>query len=135
VGFYAEVEDAIAASGGGRVVELEGDSLAPGAGGAARAAYQRGRAYVRANFRGVPLPSSVGAGVYVLWGVLTDGRIVYMGSLPATEDLNRAEVYVRVPGFDADDYTLFVTAEPARPAPTPSSRRVLRPKNASFIVN
>jgi len=134
VGFYAEVEDAIAASGGGRVVELEGDSLAPGAGGAARAAYQRGRAYVRANFRGVPLPSSVGAGVYVLWGVLADGRIVYMGSLPATEDLNRAEVYVRVPGFDADDYTLFVTAEPARPSPAPSSRRVLRPTNASFVV-
>lgn len=134
VGFYAEVEDAIAASGGGRVVELEGDSLAPGAGGAARTAYQRGRAYVRANFRGVPLPSAVGAGVYVLWGVLADGRIVYMGSLPATDDLNRAEVYVRVPGFDADDYTLFVTAEPARPAPTPSSRRVLRPTNASFVI-
>jgi len=134
VGFYAEVEDAITASGGGRVVELEGDSLAPGAGGAARAAYQRGRAYVRANFRGVPLPSAVGASVYVLWGVLADGRIIYMGSLPATEDLNRAEVYVRVPGFDADDYTLFVTAEPARPAPSPSSRRVLRPTNASFVV-
>lgn len=134
VGFYAEVEDAIAASGGGRVVELEGDSLAPGAGGAARAAYKLGRAYVRANFRGVPLPSSVGAGVYVLWGVLADGRIVYMGSLPSTEDLNRAEVYVRVPGFDADDYTLFVTAEPARPAHAPSSRRVLRPTNASFVV-
>lgn len=134
VGFYAEVEDAIASSGGGRVVNLEGDSLAPGARGAARAAYQRGRAYVRANFRGVPLPSSVGAGVYVLWGVLADGRIVYMGSLPATDDLNRAEVYVRVPGFDADDYTLFVTAEPARPVPTPSSRRVLRPTNASFVV-
>ena len=134
VGFYAEVEDAIAASGGGRVVELEGDALAPGAGGAARAAYQSGRAYVRANFRGVPLPSSVGAGVYVLWGVLADGRIIYMGSLPGTQDLNRAEVYVRVPGFDADDYTLFVTAEPARPAPSPSSRRVLRPANASFVV-
>ncbi|HEV7891801.1 MAG TPA: hypothetical protein VGP08_14255 [Pyrinomonadaceae bacterium] len=134
VGFYAEVEDAIAASGGGRVVELEGDSLAPGAGGAARTAYQRGHAYVRANFRGVPLPSAVGAGVYVLWGVLADGRIVYMGSLPATDDLNCAEVYVRVPGFDADDYTLFVTAEPARPAPAPSSRRVLRPTNASFVI-
>lgn len=133
-GFYAEVEDAIDASGGGRIVELEGDSVAPGASGAARAAYQRGSAYVRANFRGVPLPSAVGAGVYVLWGVLADGRIIYMGSLPATEDLNRAEVYVRVAGFDADDYTLFVTAEAARPAPAPSSRRVLRPKNASFIV-
>lgn len=133
-GFYAEVEDAIEASGGGRVVALEGDSLAPGAGGAARAAYRSGRAYVRANFRGVPLPSTVGAGVYVLWGVLADGRIIYMGSLPATEDLNRAEVYVRVPGFDADDYTLFVTAEPARPVPAPSSRRVLRPTNASFVI-
>jgi hypothetical protein len=133
-GFYAEVEDAIGASGGGRVVEFEGDTAAPGASGAARAAYQRGSAYVRANFRGLPLPSVAGAGVYVLWGVLTDGRIVYMGSLPATEDLNRAEVYVRVAGFDADDYTLFVTAEPSRPAPAPSERRVLRPKNASFIV-
>jgi hypothetical protein len=133
-GFYAEVEDAIDASGGGRVVEFEGDTAAPGASGAARAAYQRGSAYVRANFRGLPLPSAAGAGVYVLWGVLTDGRIVYMGSLPATEDLNRAEVYVRVAGFDADDYTLFVTAESARPAPAPSERRVLRPKNASFIV-
>jgi hypothetical protein len=133
-GFYAEVEDAIDAGGGGRVIEFEGDTAAPGASGAARAAYQRGSAYVRANFRGLPLPSAVGAGVYVLWGVLTDGRIVYMGSLPATEDLNRAEVYVRVAGFDADDYTLFVTAEPSRPAPAPSERRVLRPKNASFIV-
>jgi hypothetical protein len=133
-GFYTEVEDAIDASGGGRIVEFEGDAAAPGAGGAARAAYQRGSAYVRANFRGVPLPSSVGAGVYVLWGVLTDGRIIYMGSLPATEDLNRAEVYVRVAGFDADDYTLFVTAESARPAHVPSERRVLRPRNASFIV-
>jgi hypothetical protein len=94
-GFYAEVEDAIDASGGGRVVEFEGDTAAPGASGAARAAYQRGSAYVRANFRGLPLPSAVGAGVYVLWGVLTDGRIVYMGSLPATEDLNRAEVYAQ----------------------------------------
>ena len=28
----------------------------------------------------------------------------------------------------------FVTAEPSRPAPTPSERRVLRPRNASFII-
>jgi hypothetical protein len=133
-GFYAEVEEALAAGGGGRVVELEGEGAASGASGAARTAYQGGRAYVLANFRGVPLPSAVGAGAYVLWGVLSDGRIVYMGSLPATEDLNRAEVYVRVAGFDADDYTLFVTAEPSRPAPRPSDRRVLRPKNASFII-
>jgi hypothetical protein len=113
---------------------LEGEGDASGASGAARTAYQGGRAYVLANFRGVPLPSAVGAGAYVLWGVLSDGRIVYMGSLPGTEDLNRAEVYVRVAGFDADDYTLFVTAEPSRPAPRPSDRRVLRPKNASFII-
>ena len=83
----------------------------------------------------MPLPSTVGANVYVLWGIVPDGRIIYMGSLPATEDLNRAEVYVRVAGFDTDDYTLFVTAEQRRPAPAPpAGRRVLKPKNASFIV-
>jgi hypothetical protein len=36
--FYSEVEDAIAASGGGRVIEMEGDGAAARAGGAARAA-------------------------------------------------------------------------------------------------
>src|SRR5438067_2542730 len=128
--FYSEVDDALVSNGGGRVIELEGDPAAPRARGAARATLQRGSAYVRANFRGVPLPSAVGANVYVLWGVVPDGRIVYMGSLPATEDLNRAEVYVRVAGFDVDDYTLFVTAEQQRPAPTPSGRRVLAPKSA-----
>jgi hypothetical protein len=131
--FYAEVEDALASHGGGRVIELEGDSAAPDARGAARATLSSDRAYVRANFRGVPLPSSVGAGVYVLWGVIPDGRIVYMGSLPAAEDLNRAEVYVRVPGFEADDYTLLVTAERARPAPAPDGRRLLKPKDAAFV--
>ena len=128
--FYSEVDDALVSNGGGRVIELEGDPAAPNARGAARATLRRGSAYVRANFRGVPLPSAVGANVYVLWGVVPDGRIVYMGSLPATEDLNRAEVYVRVAGFDADDYTLFVTAEQQRPAPSPSGRRVLAPKSA-----
>ncbi|MDT7807128.1 MAG: hypothetical protein QOJ70_941 [Acidobacteriota bacterium] len=131
--FYAEVEDALVSQGGGRVIELEGDSAAPNARGAARATLHESRAYVRANFRGVPLPQAVGASVYVLWGVIPDGRIVYMGSLPATEDLNRAEVYVRVAGFDTDDYTLFVTAERQRPAPSPDGRRLLKPKNAVSI--
>lgn len=131
--FYAEVEDALASRGGGRVIELEGDSAAPGARGAARATLNSNRAYVRANFRGVPLPSAMGAGVYVLWGVVPDGRIVYMGSLPVGEDLNRAEVYVRVAGFETDDYTLFVTAERGRPAPSPDGRRLLKPKDAASI--
>ena len=131
--FYAEVEDALASKGGGRVIELEGDSAAPNARGAARATLNSNRAYVRANFRGVPLPSSLGASVYVLWGVIPDGRIIYMGSLPAAEDLNRAEVYVRVAGFESDDYTLFVTAERARPAPTPDGRRLLKPKDAATV--
>lgn len=131
--FYAEVEDALVSKGGGRVIELEGDSAAPGARGAARATLSASRAYVRANFRGVPLPSAVGASVYVLWGVIPDGRIVYMGSLPAAEDLNRAEVYVRVAGFEADDYTLFVTAERARPAASPEGRRLLKPKDSASI--
>ena len=75
----------------------------------------------------------MGASVYILWGVIPDGRIVYMGSLPAAEDLNRAEVYVRVAGFEADDYTLFVTAERARPAATPEGRRLLKPKDSASV--
>ena len=131
--FYAEVEEALAARGGGRVIELEGDSAAPNARGAARATLNSDRAYVRANFRGVPLPSALGASVYVLWGVIPDGRIVYMGSLPASEDLNRAEVYVRVAGFESDDYTLLVTAERARPVPAPEGRRLLKPKDSASV--
>ncbi|HEX7314260.1 MAG TPA: hypothetical protein VF297_10075 [Pyrinomonadaceae bacterium] len=131
--FYAEVDEALASRGGGRVIELEGDPVAPDARGAARATLSSNRAYVRANFRGVPLPSSLGASVYVLWGVIPDGRIVYMGSLPATEDLNRAEVYVRVAGFDTDDYTLLVTAERARPANAPDGRRLLKPKDSASV--
>jgi len=131
--FYTEVDDALVSRGGGRRIELEGDSAAPNARGAARATLSASRAYVRANFRGVPLPSAVGASVYILWGVIPDGRIVYMGSLPATEDINRAEVYVRVAGFEADDYTLFVTAERRRPAHAPEGRRLLKPKDAASI--
>ena len=131
--FYAEVDDALASQGGGRVIELEGEAAAPNARGAARAALSSNRAYVRANFRGVPLPSALGASVYVLWGVIPDGRIVYMGSLPASEDLNRAEVYVRVAGFEADDYTLIVTAERARPAPAPDGRRLLKPRDSASV--
>jgi hypothetical protein len=131
--FYAEVDDALVSQGGGRVIELEGDSAAPKARAAARATLRESRAYVRANFRGVPLPTAMGANVYVLWGVIPDGRIVYMGSLPATNDLNRAEVYVRVAGFEADDYTLLVTAERRRPTPTPEGRRLLKPKDAVSI--
>jgi hypothetical protein len=132
--FYAEVDDALVSNGGGRVIELAGDSTAPRASGAARATTSRGSAYVRANFRGVPLPPAIGANVYVLWGVFPDGRIVYMGSLPADEAINTAEIYVRVAGFGSDDYALFVTAEQQRPAPAPSPRRVLKPTNASYVV-
>ncbi len=81
----------------------------------------------------MPLPSALGAGVYVLWGVIPDGRIVYMGSLPASEDLNRVEVYVRVAGFETDDYTLLVTAERARPAHAPDGRRLLKPKDSASV--
>jgi hypothetical protein len=132
--FYSEVDEALTTNGGGRVLELEGETAAPRALGAARATTQRGRAYVRANFRGVPLPPAVGANVYVLWAVVPDGRIVYMGSLPVNEALNTAEVYVRVAGFDADDYTLLVTAEQQRPAAAPSGPRVLSPKTARLMV-
>lgn len=132
--FYSEVDDALDARGGGRLIELESEPLAPGASGEARAALDSGRAYIRADFEGVPLPSAVGASVYVLWAVLPDARIVYLGSLPVGDDLNEAEIYVRVAGFDTDDFTLFVTAERARPASSPSGRRVLTSQGAHFVV-
>jgi hypothetical protein len=132
--FYSEVDDALAAGGGGRVLELEGETAAPRARGAARATVRESRAYVRVNFRAVPLPPAVGANVYVLWAVTPDSRVVYMGSLPVTDALNTAEIYVRVAGFDADDYALFVTAEQQRPASSPSGRRVLSQKMARTLI-
>ncbi|HEV3467905.1 MAG TPA: hypothetical protein VG148_01180, partial [Pyrinomonadaceae bacterium] len=133
-GFYGEVDSALAEQGGGRVITLDGEQFAPEARGEARAALRAGQAYVRADFDNVPLPSAVGAEVFVLWGIIPDGRIIYMGSLPAGDLLNLGETYVRTAGFDADDFTLFVTAERQRPAPSPSGRRVLSPKTARLIV-
>lgn len=132
--FYTEVDDAIVAQGGGRVVELEGEQIAASASGMARTATHTGNAYVRVNFRGVPLPSTVGASVYALWAIIPDGRIIYMGSLPATEDLNSAETYVRTAGFGADTFSLFITAERQRPVAVPSDRRLMTPKNDKVIV-
>jgi len=133
-GFYAEVDGALAARGGGRLLDLQGEEAAPGARGAARAASHTGSAYVRADFRNVPLPPAVGASVYVLWAITPDGRIVYMGSLPADQSLNDAEIYVRTAGFDSDDFDLMVTAERQRPAPGPSARRVLSSGPANRVI-
>lgn len=128
--FYGEVDDALAAQGGGRLLTLEGGEVAPAGRGRARVTAHTGRAYAVVRFSDVPLPPSAGANVYVMWAVLPDGRIIYMGSLPADETLNRSDIYVRVPGFTSDAYDLFVTAERQRPAPEPSDRRVLSTRNA-----
>jgi hypothetical protein len=130
--FYTEVDDALTSSGSRRI-ELEGERIAPRARGTARTAVQTGRAYVRANFTGVPLPSTIGASVYAMWAIVPDGRMIYMGSLPVTEKLSDAEIYVRVGNFDADTFDLFVTAERQRPVAAPSDTRILTPKNAKVI--
>ena len=123
--FYSEVDDALDANGGGRALELVGTEATPGAGGTARATARTGNAYVRVRFRDLPLPSAIGADTYVLWGIQPGGRIVYMGSLPTTADINHAHTYVRTGGFGGDDYELAVTAERQRPVPRPSERRTL----------
>lgn len=133
-GFYDEVDDALAASDGGRLIELEGGEVAPAARGSARAAEASGRAYVVVRFRDLPMPNAAGAGAYVLWAIQPNQRIVYMGSLPADPTLNAADIYVRVPGFSSDDFDLFVTAEQKRPAFTPSDRRALSTRNARNTV-
>lgn len=132
--FYAEVDDALDAHGGGRALLLEGDTLSPQARGQARVTAQTGNGYVRVRFRGVPLPSRVGASTYVLWAVVPDGRIVYMGSLPATREINFADIYVRTAGFDADDFELFVTAEMRRPLSAPSNRRALSTQSIKSTI-
>ena len=123
--FYAEVDDALEAHGGGRALLLEGDALAARARGQARVTAEEGKGYVRVRFRGLPLPTAAGANTYVMWAIVPDGRIVYMGSLPATEELNGSDVYVRTAGFETDDFELFVTAEMHRPLHAPSDRRAL----------
>ena len=123
--FYTEVDDALEAGGGGRVLELASTPLAQNASGRARVTTQTGTAFGRVRFRDLPLPSAIGADTYVLWGVGSDGRIFYMGSLPANADINRAEMYVRTRGIGAETFNLFVTAEQQRPVARPSEQRVL----------
>ena len=123
--FYGEVDEALkSAPGGGRSLELFGDQIAPGAHGLAQVTTLSLKAYVRARFQNLPLPAAVNANTYVLWSVVPDGRIVYMGSLPQTSDLDDTDIYVRVGGFTSD-FDLFVTAEKRRPVAVPSDDRAL----------
>jgi len=123
--FYGEVDEALkSAPGGGRSLELFGDQIAPGARGSAQVTTLSLKAYVRARFLNLPLPAAVNANTYVLWSVVPDGRIVYMGSLPQTSDLDDTDIYVRVGGFTSD-FDLFVTAEKRRPVAAPSNDRAL----------
>ena len=59
--FYVDVDGARAASGGGRLIELEGGEVAPRASARARVAAHSGTAFVRALCRDLPRPSAVGA--------------------------------------------------------------------------
>jgi hypothetical protein len=128
--FYGEVDEALrTAPGGGRVLELFGDQIAPGAHGRAQVTTLSLKAYVRARFQNLPLPVIVNANTYVLWSVVPDGRIVYMGSLPQTSDLDDTDIYVRVGGFNSE-FDLFVTAENRRPVAAPSNMRALSPRPA-----
>ncbi len=123
--FYAEVDNALASSEGGtRTLELLGDEVAPSAHGLARVASRNENIYVRTVIKKLPLPSRVGANTYVLWGVVPDGRIAYMGSLPAM-DITDADTYVRVGGFRSSDLDLLVTAEMRSPVSRPSGLRAI----------
>lgn len=123
--FYGEVDEALkSAPGGGRSLELFGDKIAPGARGSAQVTTLSLKAYVRARFQNLPLPAAVNANTYVLWSVVPGGRIVYMGSLPQTRELDDTDIYVRVGGFTSD-FDLFVTAEKRRPVASPSDDRAL----------
>lgn len=124
--FYAEVDEALNLSlGNGRVIELYGQEAATEAYGVARVTALNSKAYVRALVNKLPPPAAVGANTYILWAIKPGGQIRYMGSLPAVEELNGQDIYVRVAGFITNDYDLFVTAERARPASSPAGPRAL----------
>ncbi|HEV2704589.1 MAG TPA: carboxypeptidase-like regulatory domain-containing protein [Pyrinomonadaceae bacterium] len=127
--FYSEVDDALdSAEGGARTLELFGDEIAPNAHGLARLASRNENIYVRTVIKKLPLPSAVGANTFVLWGVVPDGRIAYMGSLPAM-DISNSDTYVRVGGFRSSDLDLLVTAEMRRPVMRPSGLRAVSTHN------
>jgi hypothetical protein len=124
--FYAEVDEALNLSlGRGRVIELFGQEASPEAYGVARVTALNSRAYIRAVVTKLPPPQLVGANTYILWAIKQGGQIRYMGSLPVVEELNDRDLYVRVSGFNTDDYDLFVTAEKLRPASSPTGPRAL----------
>lgn len=130
--FYAEVDDALKASAnGGRVLELTGSEMTPEAHGLARVAERNQNIYVRTVIKKLPLPSRIGANMYVLWGVMPDGRISYMGSLPSN-DFSNADTYVRVGGFRSDELDLIVTAEVRRPVARPSGMRAMATRSPSM---
>jgi hypothetical protein len=122
--FFDEVDRALkTAPGGARRLYLFGSDLAPGASGTALATTASRKAYVRASIQHLPPPILVNAEAYILWSVVPDGRITYMGSLP-TDELDNTDVYVRVAGYNSD-FDLFVTAEQRRPVSRPGERRLL----------
>ena len=123
--FYAEVDEALDASPDrGRFIELHGGDVTPDAHGVARVAASNQNLYVRTVVRKLPPPSRVGANTYVLWGILSGGRIVYMGSLPDVE-FTDADNYLRIGGMNSDELDLLVSAERRRPVNIPSGQRAL----------
>jgi hypothetical protein len=123
--FNAEVESALRGSEGeGRTLQLQGNEAAPEAYGIARIAARDEKIYLHTVIKQLPLPSQVGANIYVLWGIVHGGRITYMGSLPTLEN-READEFVRVNGFSSSDIDLAVSAELRRPAFHPSGLRTL----------
>ena len=124
--FFAEVDEALNLSlGRGRVIELFGQDASPEAYGVARVTALNSKAYIRAGFTKLPPPQMIGANTYVLWAIKQSGQIRYMGSLPTVEELDDSDIFVRVGGFNTNDYDLFVTAEKLRPASSPTGPRAL----------
>ncbi|HEV2911929.1 MAG TPA: hypothetical protein VGX92_01320 [Pyrinomonadaceae bacterium] len=123
--FYGEVDEALrTAPGGARFLQLYGGEIAPGASGSAHVTTLSLKAYVRARFQNLPLPATLNANTYVLWSIVPDGRLIYMGSLPQTGELDDTDIYVRVGGVSTD-FDLLVTAEKRRPVARPSNERAL----------
>lgn len=128
--FFDEVDDALTASGGGRLLELFGDEFAPDAHGIARATSLNKKAYLRVLITNLPQPPLSSAKTYIMWSILPNHHIVYMGNL---EKQSTQDVYARVNGITTD-YDLFVTAEMRVIVPRPSLQRALSTRSEEADV-
>ena len=108
---------------GSTKVDFAGTDLMPLANGEAKIESERGSIKIRAEFGGLPSPTSFGTEylTYILWAISPEGRAVNLGEV-LVGDNNRSKLEVTT---DLQAFALIVTAEPYYAVRQPSNVVVL----------